>query len=64
MTQPTVFLTVAETVERLATAGIDVTPETVRQWARTKKLQHIQLPGGQYRFPADAIDAISKVAAA
>lgn len=60
MTQPPVLLTVLKTVERLAQAGIDVSPETVRHWARSGKVAHVTLPGGRYFFRAEDIEALLK----
>lgn len=59
MTQPPVLLTPAQAVERLAKAGVNVTEETVRQWARVDQIRHTRLPSGRYLYPADAIDAIT-----
>lgn len=59
MTQPDVLLTIPEVVERLAAKGIVVTAESVRNWARGKKVARIKTPSGRYYFRADLIDAIA-----
>jgi hypothetical protein len=63
MTQVAPLLTVGQAVDRLAAAGVEVTPETVRSWARTKKIPHRRLPSGRYLFRADDLDALLEVAA-
>lgn len=55
MTQPSPYLTASEVAERF-----DITPESVRAWARTKKVPAIRLPGGRYRFRREDIDAIER----
>jgi hypothetical protein len=45
-------------VERLASAGIVVVEETVRQWARAERLNKVVLPSGRYLFRPEDIDAI------
>lgn len=59
MTQPALLLTVPQAVERLAGAGIEVTEETVRHWARTRRIEHVRLPSGRYLFRSEDLDAIS-----
>lgn len=55
MTQPA-MLTVAQVVDRLAEAGIDVTEEAVRNWARTGKIARVRLPSGRFFFRPEDID--------
>ena len=35
-----------------------ISDETINRWARTGKLACIRLPGGQYRYRREVIDAI------
>lgn len=58
------YLTVTETVRRLAGQGLEVTDETVRRWAQSGKLPAIRLPSGQLRIASDDADAILQVPAA
>lgn len=55
MTQLGLYLTATEVAERF-----DITPESVRAWARTKKLRAIKLPGGKYRFYREDVEAIER----
>lgn len=55
MTQKTGKLTATQVAERL-----EVTPETVRDWARTGKLRAIRLPSGRMRFRETDVDAIEQ----
>jgi excisionase family DNA binding protein len=59
MTQLPRYLTAEQVAERF-----EVTAEAARNWARTGKVKAIRLPGGQYRFPVEAIEAIEQQAAA
>jgi excisionase family DNA binding protein len=58
MTQPPRLLTASEVVERLAAKGVPVHIETVRNWARQRKVRHVRLPGGDLRFDAADVDAL------
>jgi excisionase family DNA binding protein len=58
MSHPPRFLTVTETVQRLAENGLDITDETVRRWAIDGKLRAIRLPSGHYRFAIEDVDAV------
>jgi hypothetical protein len=53
-------LTPAEAVERLAEAGISVSEDTLRRWARAKRLAAIELPSGRLLFRVEDIDAIAQ----
>ena len=57
MTQPTTLLTPAQVVEKLAAAGIEISEESVRQWARTRKLPVVRLPSGRFFFRESDVDA-------
>jgi len=57
MTQLPRYLTAEQVAQRL-----EVTAEAARNWARTGKIQAIKTPGGQYRFPVEAIEAIEQSA--
>lgn len=35
-------------------------PQTVRGWARDRRIPAVSLPGGQWRFHRDVIDAIMR----
>lgn len=40
-------------------AGLfDVNIKTIRKWAHAGKIPSVRTPGGQFRYPADKIDAI------
>lgn len=58
MTQLSPYLTVDQVAERF-----QVSEETARQWARSGTVQAIRLPGGQYRFPREAIEALEAIPA-
>lgn len=51
---PSDLLTAAEVADRLR-----VSPKTVLRWARTDAIDHVKLPGGHYRFPRAAVEAIA-----
>jgi excisionase family DNA binding protein len=55
MSQESQLITATQVAKRL-----QVSPETARQWGRTGKVRMIELPGGQYRFDADEIEAIAR----
>ncbi len=55
MTQLSPYLTANEVAQRF-----DISAESVRAWARTKKVPAIKLPGGKYRFRREDIDAIER----
>lgn len=66
MTQETLFLTPSQAAEYLTAAGLPITDDTVRRWAREGKVRVLKLPGGQYRIHRDDLDALlvtSEVAA-
>ena len=50
---PSELLTATEVAARLS-----VHPKTVLRWAKSGTIEHVTLPSGSYRFPADTIDAI------
>lgn len=58
MTQRTLLLTVPQVVERLAAAGVEVSQESVRQWARSGRVTAVRLPSGHYRFRPSDVDAL------
>lgn len=55
MTQPSPYLTATEVAERFR-----ISPESVREWARTEKVPAVRLPGGHYRFRLEDIEAIER----
>jgi predicted site-specific integrase-resolvase len=57
MTQPASLLTPGQVVEKLAAAGIEVSEESVRHWARTRKLPVVRLPSGRFYFRAEDVNA-------
>lgn len=52
-------LTTGEAVARLAELGVPVHKDTLRRWAKSGRLQVIELPSGQLRFRREDIDAIA-----
>jgi len=58
MTQDHSFLTVSQATERLNSAGLSVSRDTVQRWCREKKVPTVQLPGGFYRLRAEDVDAL------
>ena len=54
------LLTVGQVVERLAQAGVDVTEETIRNWARQGKIRRVRMPSGRCFFRPEDIDAFLK----
>jgi excisionase family DNA binding protein len=55
MTPESKKLTASQVAKRL-----DVTPETVREWARSGKLRAITYPSGRMRFFEDDVEAIEQ----
>lgn len=55
MTQLSPYLTAEQVAERF-----QISAETARAWARTKKIPAIRLPGGGYRFRREDIEAIER----
>ena len=55
---PRRYLTVTEAIAYLAELGIEVTGQTLRNWAQDGKVPAIKLPSGQYRFTAEGLDGI------
>lgn len=41
-----------------AAAMLGVSNDTVRRWATTGKLRHVELPSGQLRFSAADVEAV------
>lgn len=58
MTQLPRYLTPRQVAETLTEAGIPVTEDAARRWARESMVESVKLPGGQYFIPRSAIDAI------
>lgn len=58
MTQVPLFLTPRQAAERLTEAGLAISEDTVRRWARKGQIERVQLPGGEYRIHRDVIDAL------
>jgi len=58
MTQDHSFLTVSQATERLNSAGLSVSRDTVQRWCREKKVPALTLPGGYYRLRSDDVDAL------
>jgi excisionase family DNA binding protein len=59
MTQLSPYLTASQVAERFL-----VSEETAREWARSGKVPAMKLPGGQYRFRREDIDAMERIPAA
>lgn len=55
MTQLSPYLTADQVAEKFG-----ISAEAVRGWARTGKVDAIRLPGGQYRFRREVIEAIER----
>ncbi len=64
MTQVALFLTPRQAAERLTKAGLPITEDTVRRWARKGQIDRVQLPGGEYRIHRDVVDALLSTAGA
>jgi predicted site-specific integrase-resolvase len=58
MTQVPPFLTAPQVAQRLTEAGLPVSEETVRQWAKSGRLASVKLPNGRHRFRPEVVDAI------
>ncbi|WP_431892737.1 excisionase family DNA-binding protein [Micromonospora haikouensis] len=58
MTQVPLFLTPRQAAERLTNAGLSITEDTVRRWARKGQIERVQLPGGEYRIHRDVVDGL------
>ena len=52
-------LTASEAAERLTAAGIVVSEDTVRRWAKRGQLSAIELPSGRLLFRPEDIDALT-----
>lgn len=50
MTQDALYLTPSQAAECLTEAGLPITEDTVRRWAREGKVPALKLPGGTYRI--------------
>ena len=59
MTQLSPYLTASQVAERFL-----VSEETAREWAQSGKVPAMKLPGGQYRFRREDIEAMESVPAA
>lgn len=55
--QPTI--TAGEAAERLTAAGVPVSEDTVRRWAKAGRIPAVKLPLGRMRFRVEDIDAIA-----
>lgn len=51
------LLSVPDAVAVFASHGVVVTDETVRRWAKDRKLRHVRLPSGRIRFRREDIEA-------
>lgn len=58
MTQVPLFLTPRQAAERLTKAGLPISEDTVRRWARKGQIDRLQLPGGEYRIHRDVVDGL------
>jgi len=58
MTQLPSYLTPKQAADYLVEAGVSITEDAVRRWARDGKVPAITLPGGQYRIKREDIEAI------
>lgn len=58
MTQVPPLLTAPQVAQRLTEAGLPVSDETVRQWAKAGRLASVKLPNGRHRFRPEVVDAI------
>ena len=55
MAQIAAFLTPSQVARRLG-----VSAETTRDWARTGKIRAVRTPGGRYRIPVEAVEAVER----
>lgn len=53
-------LTPAEAAERLTAAGVPVSDDTLRRWAKSGRVPCIRLPFGRIRFRTEDIDALTE----
>lgn len=58
MTQLPPYLTPRQVATALTEAGVTITEDAARRWAREGMIDAIRLPGGQYRIPREAVEAI------
>ncbi|TCB97549.1 hypothetical protein E0H26_11555 [Micromonospora zingiberis] len=58
MTQDPLFLTPRQAAKRLAAAGLQITEDTVRRWARIGQIERIRTPSGQYLIHRDVVDGL------
>ena len=60
MTSVQTMLTTGEAAARLRDAGIPVSEDTVRRWAKAGLVPCVRLPLGRMRFRAEDIDALAQ----
>ena len=53
-------ITAGEAAERLTAAGVKVSEDTVRRWAKDGRVPCIELPSGRFLFRIEDIDAIAE----
>ena len=41
-----------------AAAALDVSEETLRRWCRSRRIRHVRMPSGTFRFKRADVDAI------
>lgn len=58
MTQVSLYFTPRKAAEFLTEAGLSVTEDTVRRWAREDQITSIMMPGRQRRIPRAALERI------
>ena len=58
MTQVPSYLTPRQAADYLVAAGVQITEDAVRRWARDDKIPALTLPVGQYRIKREDLDAI------
>jgi len=58
MTQNKTLLGSSAAAQRLTEAGLEVSEETVREWARRGLLRAVRTPSGRFKFRREDLDAI------
>lgn len=58
MTQLPPYLTPKQAAQWLTAAGVPVTEDAVRRWARLGRVSRLKLPGGQYLISEESLREI------